>query len=459
MRRMRLFPKTFLHCLTLMVSIILLAFLLLYLLMPPFYKSYQKNALNTDAGTLVSEIEAASLRKIPAILSASPLSSKYAITAESDSGEIIYSTTMGFSLSFADGYDADDSQSFEIEISSAKTTVTAKTVDGQTVLLTLTASLQPIDDAVSVLLMILPVALLICLLLSALASYLYARTIVKPIQNITAATVQMRKLDSNALCIVHSGDEIGVLSQNINEMYGQLLSTISNLEKEIQTVAKAEQEKLDFLLLASHELKTPVTAVRGMVDGMVYNVGAFKDRDTYLKECQKTLEELSELLCRILEASRMDLTAAAKDKQLVRLGSLLVEIAEPYEIIAQSRGIIMTVSSDQDFEADIPKDLLSKALSNVFSNAVKYTGADGEIHVYLAAQQIVVDNECKPLTEEELSHIREPFYKPADRQSKDSTGLGLYFTDRILSACRLPYTFVPYENGMRFTVDFGMEKD
>lgn len=128
-----------------------------------------------------------------------------------------------------------------------------------------------------------------------------------------------------------------VLSQNTNEMYQKLLSTISDLERQIQMVSKSEHEKLDFLLLASHELKTPVTAVRGMVDGMLYNVGVYKDRDTYLLECQKSLDNLTELICRILETSKMDVNTAAKDKEQTDMGKLLEETASPYFIIAKSR--------------------------------------------------------------------------------------------------------------------------
>lgn len=457
MKRIKLFPKTFLHCLFLMVSIILLAFFLLYLLMPPFYRAYQKSELNGDTDRLVSELETISIEEIPSVLISHPLSLKYNITASDENGEAIYSMGMGFSLSFTEGYNLSGNQTIEIDLDSVSNTETFHTTDGHTVSLTLTASVQQIDDAVSVLLMILPIALFVCVILSAGASWLYAKTIVKPIQKITETTVQMRRLDHDASCDVQGSDEISVLSQNINEMYEQLLSTISNLEKEIQTVAAAEQEKLDFLLLASHELKTPVTAVRGMVDGMIYNVGAFKDRDTYLRECQKNLEELSELLCRILEASRMDLSAAAKEKQIVRLGDLLREIAEPYEVIAQSCGIQMEINTEQDFSIEVSKELLEKALSNVFSNAVKYTNTGGEIHTYIEEQKIILENECKPLTAEELAHIREPFYRPTDRQSTDSTGLGLYFTDRILTVCCLPYRFTSYEKGMRFIIDFGTE--
>lgn len=330
-----------------------------------------------------------------------------------------------------------------------------QTADGKTVSLTLTVSLQPIDDAVSVLLLVLPVALVLCLLISAVVAYFYAKSITKPIRGIASATVEMQSLTPDASCSIDRNDEIGILARNVNDMYRKLLSTISDLEREIETVGKAEQEKLDFLLLASHELKTPVTAVCGMIDGMIYNVGIYKDRDTYLKECQKSLESLTELICRILETSKMDITAVAKQKDRTDIGQLIKETAEPYFAIAQSRNIEITLSNDHSFCARTPAELVKKALSNILSNAVKYTKPEHAIQIYMKDRSVRIENECEPLSQEVLTHIGEPFYHPSEAGlDNGSTGLGLYLTDRILSACELSYDFAPYENGMRFILYF-----
>ena len=307
----------------------------------------------------------------------------------------------------------------------------------------------------SVLLLILPVALVLCLLLSAVAAYFYAKSITKPIRDIAQAMVSMQSLTPEAACRTDRNDEIDILARNVNDMYQQLLSTISHLEHEIETVGRSELEKLDFLLLASHELKTPVTAVRGMIDGLIYHVGVYKDRDTYLRECQKSLEGLTELICRILETSKMDITEASKEKRLTDIGLLIGETAEPYLAIAQSRNIQMILANEDSFQSVVPAELIKKALSNILSNAVKYTKPEHTIRIYLKDQSVTIENECEPLSEEELSHIGEPFYHPSGyEQDKGSSGLGLYLTDRILSACGLSYDFVPYENGMRFTLYF-----
>ncbi len=463
MKNLKLFPKTFLHCLGLMSGVTLIAFLLIYSLFPTVYQMYKQRELDADAARLAGELQELDSKELSAAITSYAISKGYGYTARYEGGEVICSAGVGISFEMLGGDfgTGNGGGSVRLDVDFATSETSFRTVDGKTVDLTLRASLQPIGDAGSVLLLLLPAVLILCVMLSAFVSYFYARSIVKPIQGIADATVRMRSLAPDISCSIDRNDEIGMLSQNIDAMYQKLLAAISDLELQIQTASRSEREKLDFLLLASHELKTPVTAVRGMVDGMLYRVGAYKDRDAYLAKCQKSLESLSELLCRMLEASKLDANAAAKDKERTEIGRLLAETASPYFIIAESRGVAMRLSLEGNFSACVSAELVKKAISNVISNAVKYTDAGKSIRIYLEGRAAVVENECLPFTQEELSHIGEPFYQRKEGspdRAGGRTGLGLYLTERILHACRLSYSFAPYENGMRFVLDFGEEE-
>lgn len=452
---MKLFPKTFLHSLCLIVSMILVVFLLIYSLLPTFYRQYKHREIESQTKQLASELQSLPSGQLTDKISSYALSKGYGYTAAYENGEIICQSGVGMSFSTSGESIDMVEESIQFEFDCDESEEIFQTANKKTVLLSLMVSLQPIDDAVSVLLLVLPAALVLCLFISAVVAYFYAKSITKPIQCIASATVKMQSLMPDASCSTDRNDEIGTLARNINGMYQKLLSTISDLEREIETVGRAEQEKLDFLLLASHELKTPVTAVRGMIDGMIYNVGIYKDRDTYLEECQKTLENLTELICRILETSKMDVTAAAKQKEQTDIDQLVKETAEPYFAIAQSRNIEITLSDEDRFHACIPAELVKKALSNILSNAVKYTKPEHAIRIYMKDRSVRIENECEPLSQEVLTHIGEPFYHSSEAcPDNGSTGLGLYLTDRILSACGLSYDFVPYENGMRVVLYF-----
>lgn len=254
------------------------SFFLIYSLLPTFYRQYKHKEIESRTRQLAAQLHSVSSKQIADQISDYALSKGYGYTAAHENGKLIcqYGTEIGFTMI---GETADAEASVEIEIDCAESEETFQTADGKRGYLTLTVSLQPIEDAVSVLFLILPAALTICLAVSAVAAFFYSKAITKPICNIASATVRMRSLLPDVSCSADRNDEIGILARNINEMYQTLLSTISNLEREIEITGKAEQEKLDFLLLASHELKTPVTAVRGMI----YPVGVYRDRDALSK--------------------------------------------------------------------------------------------------------------------------------------------------------------------------------
>ncbi len=93
----------------------------------------------------------------------------------------------------------------------------------------------------------------------------------------------MQSLESGISCAVAGTDEITILAQDINSLYSKLLSSIDELRTENERAMAREKEKSDFLRITSHELKTPIASMLGLVEGMIYNVGPFKDHDTYLK--------------------------------------------------------------------------------------------------------------------------------------------------------------------------------
>ena len=90
-------------------------------------------------------------------------------------------------------------------------------------------------------------------------------------------TARMKELDPWVVCHVGTQDEIGILSENVNALYQSLLTTIDNLQEENARVSEAEAAKVDFLRAASHELKTPVTALGGMLDNMIMGIGRYRD--------------------------------------------------------------------------------------------------------------------------------------------------------------------------------------
>ena len=300
----------------------------------------------------------------------------------------------------------------------------------------------------------LPISLSCSLLISVICSLLFSKAIAGPIKKISASTEQMMKLDHGASCPIHTKDEIGTLAQNVNDLYSNLLSTIEHLEREKDAVRDMERAKVDFLRAASHELKTPVTALNATLENMILGVGKYQDYATYLPECKEMVEQLSGMVHEILETSKLNTTD--EPAKPIDIAELMTELCEPYQIIAAAHQIIFSIDLPERFPATLPAGRFSKAVSNVLANAVAYTEAGKSVSVYMDENRLIIENECDPISDREIRRLFEPFYRPDFSRNRESggNGLGLYIVNTLLTSMDIPYSFKPLKSppGMRFAV-------
>ena len=110
----------------------------------------------------------------------------------------------------------------------------------------------------------------------------------------------------------------------------------------------------------------------------------------------------------------------------------------------------------ESFNIKVDEKLFTKAISNIISNAVNYTDEGKEIRIYIKDKKLIIENDCKPISEEHLAHIFEAFYRVDFDRNKSSggNGLGLYIVQQILKMYNLDYSFKSILTGMSFEVDF-----
>lgn len=505
---MKIFTKTFLYTLTLLILIAVLANGLIYTLLPKVYTDQKQNELMQQTDQLVVQLEAAKRDEVTDLMAeyAGNLQANLTIDIGSNSytmltwnGGVITQVNESDSLEPGTAIQEDTPNSSDtvetvtvskddgVQIISDDTATAAAsgtgslsngtltgivtsgtavyktieaqrdfTIAGETGALTATLTLAPVEEAVQVIVTLLPLSIFLCVVIAVIFSLLYARAITRPIKAISEETQRMNTLNRDAACSVHTKDEIGALAANVNSLYGNLLGTIESLDAELKKVGAAERAKTDFLRAASHELKTPVTAVSVIMDNMILGVGKYKNYGQWLPKCKKLVDRLAEMLREILDTSHLnDVTEAGVTESIE---TICAEIIEPYVMIARARGLLLYVDWSAAFPVTMPPKLLGKALSNILSNAVQYTAPGGRLSVYCRGDNLFVENECIPIPSDQLSRLFEPFYRLDESRSRETggNGLGLYITASIFHLLELNFSFEPMTSpdGMRFTIHF-----
>ena len=329
-----------------------------------------------------------------------------------------------------------DSQNNSLVIEERK----IQTKEGKDLTLQFLATVDSQKEARDISLGFLPYSLLASFVLSLIASYLYARMISAPILEIKQMTKRMKRLDRTASLPIHSQDEIGVLKQQINDLYHHLLEVIDNLEQQKQENLKLEQMKVEFLRGASHELKTPLASLKIILENMRDKIGRYKDRDRYLAVSLDIVDEMNQIVLEILSLSSVQ--ELAGDKEGIQLDDVVNRILTQNQVLVENRSLsIDNYLPATSIFMNLP--ILKLVLSNIISNAVKHSDKGGVIRIGL-------ENEGTDFVIENTSVSKENISTKA--QSKKEGGLGLFVVKYLLEHEELSYRFEESSTGRRFVM-------
>ena len=315
-----------------------------------------------------------------------------------------------------------------------------ETKEGQDLTLQFLATIDSQKEARDISLGFLPYTLLASFVLSLIASYLYARMISAPILEIKQMTKRMKRLDRTASLPIHSQDEIGVLKQQINDLYHHLLEVIDNLEQQKQENLKLEQMKVEFLRGASHELKTPLASLKIILENMRDKIGRYKDRDRYLSVTLDIVDEMNQIVLEILSLSSVQ--ELGDDKEWIQLDDVVNRILTQNQVLVETRSL--------SIENYLPATsifmnlaILKLVLSNIISNAVKHSDEGGVVRIGLenGGSDFVIENTI--VSKENTS---------TKAQSKKEGGLGLFVVKYLLEHEQLSYRFEESSTGRRFVM-------
>lgn len=308
-----------------------------------------------------------------------------------------------------------------------------------------------------------PIIGILVLVISLVASYFVSRFLTKPVIEISDISERLAVLDMTWRCDTKRSDEVGVLACNLNTMavrldtaLKELTTANEKLQADIEQERRQEKLRVDFFRAVSHELKTPITVLKGELEGMIYQVGEYKDRDAHLRQSMRIVGEMETLVKEILSASRMAGSDFSLTVSELDLSRLVRQCCRKWQGAAEDKSQSFLTDIEEGYVYLGDMDLLQKALSNIIGNAVTHSPEQEEITVSLKGNTFRVINGGVRIADSDLDQIFEPFYRSDQSHSRETggSGLGLYIVKTILDRHELEYRLENTEQGVCFTVLF-----
>ena len=291
----------------------------------------------------------------------------------------------------------------------------------------------------------LPILSVAILLVSVIAAFFYTWYMTKPIKKISKLSKQMADMDFSGLCPTNRTDEIGVLSHSLNDLSKKLAAALSDLQEanqklqaDIDMERRLEKQRVEFFAAASHELKTPITIIKGQLQGMLYQVGRYKDRETYLAQSLEITDTLGKMVQELLTISRLDTPGYTCKKSNLNLSNLINDRLTAFEDLFMQKDLTVEQSISPEVYILGDMQLLQKALDNLLGNAAAYSEAGNQVIVKLWKETeittLTIENTGVHIPDEAISKLFEPFYRVDQSRNRQTggTGLGLYIVKTIL---------------------------
>ena len=270
---------------------------------------------------------------------------------------------------------------------------------------------------------ILPAAVA-ALLLGALLSVFLARSQIRPIKEIDNAVREFTKGDLSRRVELHCGGELERLGSSINRMAGEL--------------SQLEDSRRNFVAAVSHELRSPMTCMRGYVDAMLDGTIAPQDMPKYLAIVRDETNRLTDLVRDLLDMSRLESGKFPLQISPFDANEMIRRILINFEPRIEEKHIEVRVDFDEE-QRYVSGDgnRINQVLSNLVDNALKFMSDGGALTVKtrLSDKSVLftVQNDGEVIAAKDLPHIFERFYK-ADKAhtSGMGTGLGLAICKMII---------------------------
>lgn len=480
MKMKRITYKLFMTTSLILLAFATLIYVTLYFFLPKFYEKYKTDQLQTGIEEIIDKSKDLTLQNAASLVDEYAQKNNAVIYLQDNQGRIIYFPFLQSTIQEGTVFEGTvqggtPAKGFVTSVpikglaQSRNSYEATKPIQFQDANLTLVvfATFQPIDEASQVLVRFLPYISIIVLVIGLGSAYLYSRFITKPLIYINKGAQKMANLDFFEKIEVRSMDELGELSNSLNDMSINLQQAIFDLQKanqqlksDIEKERELETKRREFFAIVAHELKTPLTVMKGYLEGMIYNIGPYQNRDQYLKKNYQIIESLEQLVREILSMSKLEQHTFKLQVEEVNLSKSIDTITKKLEFFASQKGIQIIKEVDADIFVYTDYVLLEKACKNIIHNAIMYSPYNEKVYIKLTKAskqnniQMRVINTGVKIKEEDIQHIFKPFYRIEKSRNRNTggSGLGLYIVKQIFESLFITYSINNTKQGVEFLV-------
>lgn len=385
-------------------------YLTLYFFMPAYYHQYKIKSLQDSVQSIVEDSRFYNLEELQERLYFLGKKQNVAMILTDDKGYIIFGKNQQH---ITNKYNTDIPSYNQIKEYYIRAVIKLKN-SNEIYHLEIAMPLQPIDEANTVLRKIMPLIIVCAFFIALMGAYIYSNTITKP------------------------------------------LIDIINKERE------EEKKRKEFIATISHELKTPITIISGQLEGMIYNVGKYKDRETYLKKSYEATQELKYLVDEMMKISKREILEKNLLIENIDFADLLNTLLNRQSYLMEEKKLKLSCKIEKNLIIKADKEKITKVLNNLINNAIKYSPENERIIVKAyktkTTKRIVFDIENTGVTIENkyLKEIFNPFYRIEKSRNRKTggSGLGLYIVSEILKSHNLQYKMESKKNSVSFIIYF-----
>lgn len=289
---------------------------------------------------------------------------------------------------------------------------------------------------------------------------LFIKRIVKDMTYISDRIIDIADGKSDEKIIIERQDEIGEIAGRINEMTEQINQLITS-ERD------ALQSNKDLIACVAHDLRTPITSVKGYLDlALDTKHYDLEQRQKYVRIAQTKANRLEYLIHDLFNYTKLTSGEITLHRSKIDLVQLVEQMVEEFYPLFQEEELECTTKYNISYlEMNMDGELIARAVHNLLSNAIKY-GKDGK-HVYVELEcleqevQIRVTNYGLVIPEESIKHLFDKFYRvERSRNVKTGgTGLGLNIAQEIVHLHGGRIQVTSGASGTCFTIALPLHKE